>query len=43
MPLRQSLYDDLSYARDYLLVLPQRIREVKEAAKAVFQTAKEKR
>jgi len=43
MPIRGTLIDDLSYARNYLLVLPQQIREVQEATKAVLQTAKETR
>jgi hypothetical protein len=35
--LPRLLQDDLSYARDYLMVLPQRIREVQEAADAVVK------
>jgi hypothetical protein len=31
------LQDELSYARDYLVVLPERIREVQEAADAVLK------
>jgi hypothetical protein len=34
--LPRVLQDDLTYARDYLMVLPQRIREVQEAADAVL-------
>jgi hypothetical protein len=37
MPITKALQDDLTYARDYLLVLPQRIREVQEAADAVLK------
>ena len=37
VPITQVLQDDLTYARDYLLVLPQRIREVQEAADAVLK------
>jgi|688.fasta_scaffold1847258_2 hypothetical protein len=36
--LPRVIQDDLSYARDYLMVLPRRIREVKEAADAVLET-----
>jgi len=34
--LPRVLQDDLTYARDYLMVLPQRIREMQEAADAVL-------
>jgi hypothetical protein len=34
--LPRALQDDLSYARDYLMVLPERIREVQKAADAVL-------
>lgn len=37
LPITQVLQDDLTYARDYLLVLPQRIKEVQEAADAVLK------
>ena len=37
MQVPAALQDDLSYARDYLMVLPQRIREVEEAAEAVLR------
>jgi hypothetical protein len=37
MELPQVLQDDLSYARDYLMVLPQRIKEVQQAADAVLR------
>jgi hypothetical protein len=37
MQLPQVLQDDLSYARDYLMVLPQRIKEVQQAADAVLR------
>ena len=38
--LPQVLQDDIGYARDYLVVLPQRIREVKEAADAVLKAGR---
>ena len=38
--LPRVLQDDLSYARDYLMVLPQRIREVQEAADAVLKAGR---
>jgi hypothetical protein len=38
--LPRVLQDDLSYARDYLMVLPQRIREVQEAADAVVKAGR---
>ena len=40
VPLPKALQDDLSYARDYLMVLPQRIREVQEAADAVLKAGR---
>ena len=40
MPITKVLQDDLTYARDYLLVLPQRIREVQEAADAVLKAGR---
>ena len=36
--LPRVIQDDLSYARDYLVVLPQRIRDVQQAAEAVLRT-----
>ncbi len=36
--LPRVIQDDLSYARDYLMVLPQRIRDVQQAAEAVLKT-----
>jgi hypothetical protein len=41
MPITKALQDDLGYARDYLMVLPQRIREVEEAADAVLKAGGE--
>ncbi len=41
MKLPQVLQDDLSYARDYLMVLPQRIKEVQQAADAVLRVGAE--
>jgi hypothetical protein len=38
--LPRVLQDDLTYARDYLMVLPERIREVKEAADAVLRAGR---
>lgn len=38
MELPEVLQDDIGFARDYLVVLPQRIREVEEAAEAVLRT-----
>ena len=38
--LPRVLQDDLTYARDYLMVLPQKIREVKEAAEAVLKAGR---
>lgn len=35
--LPRVLHDDLSYCRDYLMVLPQRIKEVQQAADAVLR------
>lgn len=35
--LPQVLQDDIGFARDYLVVLPQRIKEVKAAADAVLK------
>jgi len=40
VPIRKELQDDLTYARDYLLVLPQRIKEVQEAADAVLKAGR---
>jgi len=40
VPITRVLQDDLTYARDYLLVLPQRIREVQEAADAVLKAGR---
>ena len=40
MPITKVLQDDLGYARDYLMVLPQRIREVEEAADAVLKAGR---
>jgi len=40
MPIHKALQDDLTYARDYLVALPQRIREVQEAADAVLKVGK---
>jgi len=40
VPITQVLQDDVSYARDYLMVLPQRIREVQEAADAVLKAGR---
>jgi len=37
----QALQDDLSFARDYLMALPQRIREVQQAADAVLKAGEE--
>lgn len=42
VPLPKALQDDLSYARDYLMVLPERIREVQQAADAVLKTGEGK-
>lgn len=36
----KALQDDLGYARDYLMVLPQRIREVQQAANAVLKAGR---
>ena len=33
-----TIQDDLSYARNYLMVLPQRIRDVQQAGDAVLKT-----
>ncbi len=41
MPLLGALQDDLAYARDYLMVLPERIREVEEAAEAVLRAGEQ--
>jgi len=38
--LPKVLQDDLTYARDYLMVLPHRIQEVLEAADAVLATGR---
>ena len=38
--LPQVLQDDISFAKDYLMVLPQRIREVQEAADAVLKAGR---
>lgn len=38
----QALQDDLGFARDYLMELPQRIREVQEAANAVLRVGRER-
>lgn len=40
VPITKVLQDDLTYARDYLMVLPQRIREVQEAADAVLKAGR---
>lgn len=40
VPVHQALQDDLSYARDYLLELPRRIREVQQAADAVMEAGR---
>ena len=40
VPIRKELQDDLSFARDYLMELPQRIREVQEAADAVLRVGR---
>lgn len=40
VPLPTALQDDLSYARDYLMELPQRIREVQQAADAVLKAGR---
>jgi hypothetical protein len=37
VPIPQALQDDLSFARDYLRSLPQRIREVQQVADAVLK------
>ena len=36
----EALQDDLSYARDYLMVLPQRIKEVLQAADDLLKEGK---
>lgn len=38
--LPKVLQDDLAFARDYLMVLPERIREVEEAADAVLKAGR---
>jgi hypothetical protein len=40
MPITRVLQDDLGYARDYLMVLPQRIKEVQQAANAVLKAGR---
>jgi hypothetical protein len=40
MPIPQVLQDDLSFARDYLMELPQRIKEVQLAANAVLKAGR---
>jgi predicted amino acid racemase len=40
MPIHKALQDDLTYARDYLMARPQRIREVQEAADAVLKAGR---
>jgi predicted amino acid racemase len=40
VPIPKALQDDLSYARDYLMELPQRIREVQQAADAVLKAGR---
>jgi len=42
VPLPKVLQDDLAYARDYLMELPQRIREVQEATEAVLRVGRER-
>ena len=37
MPLRDEIQDDLDRAVYYLLTLPERVREVQQAAKAVLE------
>lgn len=37
MALPETLHEDISFAKDYLMVLPQRIKEVQEAADAVLK------
>jgi hypothetical protein len=37
---RKALQDELSFARDYLVELPHRIREVQEAANAVLRVGR---
>jgi predicted amino acid racemase len=40
VPIRKELQDELSFARDYLVELPHRIREVQEAADAVLRVGR---
>ena len=40
VPIPKALQDDLSFARDYLMKLPQRIREVQQAANAVLKVVR---
>ena len=40
VPIPKALQDDLSFARDYLMALPQRIREVQQAANAVLEVGR---
>jgi hypothetical protein len=38
--LPKVLHGDISFAKDYLMVLPERIREVEEAAEAVLKAGR---